>query len=44
MKPLGQDVRGGVIAQSGHYIPEEQPEALAREIIRFSQTLPAGRT
>ena len=41
MKPLGQDVRGGVIAQSGHYIPEEQPEALAGEIIRFSQSLPA---
>ncbi len=29
MQPLGEDVRGGVIANSGHYIPEEQPEALA---------------
>jgi pimeloyl-ACP methyl ester carboxylesterase len=35
MRPLGTDVRGGVIADSGHYIPEEQPDALAREISAF---------
>lgn len=39
MKPLGVDVRGGTIANSGHYIPEEQPEALAAEIVRFVSTL-----
>lgn len=41
MKSLGQEVRGGVIAGSGHYIPEEQPEHLAREIVDFVQTLPS---
>lgn len=35
IKPLGQNVKGGVIANSGHYIPEEQPEALSEAIIRF---------
>lgn len=39
MNTLGHDVRGGVIADSGHYIPEEQPEALAREILSFIATL-----
>ena len=39
MTPLGVDVRGGVIANSGHYIPEEQPAALATEIVRFVSTL-----
>jgi pimeloyl-ACP methyl ester carboxylesterase len=29
MKPLCEDVRGGVIKDSGHYIPEEQPVVLA---------------
>jgi pimeloyl-ACP methyl ester carboxylesterase len=29
------DVRGVVIARSGHFIPEEQPAALARELIAF---------
>ncbi|SAK47088.1 Alpha/beta hydrolase [Caballeronia fortuita] len=39
IKPLGVDVRGGVIANSGHYIPEEQPAALAAEIVQFVSTL-----
>ncbi|AKS31155.1 alpha/beta fold hydrolase [Mycolicibacterium goodii] len=39
MKPLGRDVRGGVIANSGHYIPEEQPAALVEEITAFVATL-----
>lgn len=39
MQPLGEHVQGGVIANSGHYIPEEQPEALAAEILKFSETL-----
>lgn len=41
MRPLGSDVRGGVIAGSGHYIPEEEPEALAREISDFVNDLKA---
>ncbi|MFS7873672.1 alpha/beta fold hydrolase [Streptomyces asiaticus] len=41
MQPLGRDVRGGVIAGSGHYIPEEEPEALAREISNFVNDLKA---
>jgi pimeloyl-ACP methyl ester carboxylesterase len=39
MKPLGVNVRGGVIANSGHYIPEEQPEELAANIVQFVLTL-----
>jgi len=39
MLPLGEDVRGGVIPNSGHYIPEEQPEALAVELVAFAKTL-----
>lgn len=35
MKPLCEDVRGGVIKDCGHYIPEEQPEALAAKMIEF---------
>ncbi len=35
IQPLGNDVRGGVIADSGHYVPEEQPEALSTELLRF---------
>ncbi|GAB2780966.1 alpha/beta fold hydrolase [Amycolatopsis magusensis] len=41
MKPLAADVRGGVIAGSGHYIPEEKPAELVAEIARFSADLPA---
>ncbi|MFE2182379.1 alpha/beta fold hydrolase [Streptomyces sp. NPDC059455] len=41
MRPLGHDVRGGVIVGSGHYIPEEEPEALAREISDFVNDLKA---
>ena len=36
--PLGayaDDVRGGVVADCGHLIPEEQPEAAAREMLAF---------
>jgi len=35
MKPLTKRVYGGVIKNSGHYIPEEQPASLAHEIINF---------
>jgi pimeloyl-ACP methyl ester carboxylesterase len=40
VKPLGHDVRGGVIKDIGHYIPEQQPEALASEIVKFVEALP----
>ncbi len=39
MRPLGDDVRGSLIADSGHYIPEKQPETLAAEILAFARTL-----
>jgi pimeloyl-ACP methyl ester carboxylesterase len=39
LKPFCINIQGGVIKNSGHYIPEEQPEALAREIIAFISTL-----
>lgn len=39
MKPLGYNVTGGVIENCGHYIPEEQPEALANKIINFINQL-----
>lgn len=37
--PLCTELRGGVIKECGHYIPEEQPESLARELLAFSTTL-----
>ena len=40
MQPLAKDLRGGVIADSGHYIPEEQPEALADQLRQFIASLP----
>lgn len=39
MRSLGEDVRGGTVAGSGHYIPEEQPEALVEELRRFIVSL-----
>jgi len=35
LKPMCEDIRGGQIANSGHYIPEEQPEALVQELRSF---------
>lgn len=35
MKPLVENIQGGVIANSGHYIPEEQPEALVSALQEF---------
>ena len=39
LQPFCTNTQGGVIKDSGHYIPEEQPEALAREIIVFEGIL-----
>jgi pimeloyl-ACP methyl ester carboxylesterase len=35
LAPLCADFRGGMIADSGHYIPEEQPHALSERIAAF---------
>jgi pimeloyl-ACP methyl ester carboxylesterase len=35
MKPLCENIRGGVIKDCGHYIPEEQPKTLAAKMIEF---------
>ncbi len=35
MKPLASNLSGGVIENSGHYIPEEQPVALAAQLSTF---------
>jgi pimeloyl-ACP methyl ester carboxylesterase len=35
IKPLGEDVQGGIIENCGHYIPEEQPEVLAERMLTF---------
>lgn len=38
MQPLGIRVSGGQIKDCGHYIPEEQPEQLASELLAFFKT------
>ncbi|MDB5857423.1 MAG: alpha/beta hydrolase, partial [Ramlibacter sp.] len=35
MRLAAADVRGGVFAACGHYMPEEAPRAVAEQIIRF---------
>ncbi len=35
MRRVATDVRGGMIADAGHFVPEEQPDALARELLAF---------
>jgi pimeloyl-ACP methyl ester carboxylesterase len=35
MQSLAENVRGGVIADCAHWIPEEQPEYLAGELLKF---------
>ena len=35
MKPLCENLQGGVIRNCGHYIPEEQPQDLATRMIAF---------
>ena len=35
LRAYAEDVRGGVVANCGHFIPEEQPEAAARELASF---------
>ena len=35
LRAIAGNVRGGEIAESGHFIPEEQPEALAERLLDF---------
>jgi pimeloyl-ACP methyl ester carboxylesterase len=35
MRLLASDVQGGVIADCGHYMPEERPEDISRALIHF---------
>ena len=35
MKSLAIDVRGGIVPLSGHWIPEEQPDFLAKQLASF---------
>jgi pimeloyl-ACP methyl ester carboxylesterase len=35
LRAYAEDVRGGVVASCGHFIPEEQPESVARELVSF---------
>jgi pimeloyl-ACP methyl ester carboxylesterase len=35
LRRMAVDVRGGVIADCGHWMPEEQPEALLRHLLDF---------
>ena len=38
LRPIANDVRGGVMAGCGHYMPEEYPEAVSNELLRFFKT------
>lgn len=35
LRAFADEVQGGVIANCGHFLPEEQPAAIARELIAF---------
>ena len=35
MRLLADDVRGGSIPRCGHFVPEEQPEALLEHLLPF---------
>ncbi|MGL4288895.1 MAG: alpha/beta fold hydrolase, partial [Phreatobacter sp.] len=35
MKPLGENVEGGIVGDCGHYMPEEQPAIIAERMLRF---------
>jgi len=38
LRSIAADVRGGTLPGSGHYMPEEIPDAVADELLRFFQT------
>ena len=35
LRNFAEDVRGGTVASCGHFLPEEQPDAVASEILAF---------
>jgi pimeloyl-ACP methyl ester carboxylesterase len=35
LREIADDVRGMVVAESGHFVPEEQPEALGQRLLQF---------
>lgn len=35
MRPLGENVQGGVVSNCGHYMPEEQPAVIADRMLSF---------
>lgn len=35
MKPLAENLSGGIVDQCGHYMPEEQPEAISKMVLEF---------
>ena len=35
LHPIATEVRGGVMAGCGHYMPEESPEAVGNELLRL---------
>jgi microsomal epoxide hydrolase len=35
LRPLAEDVEGGAITSCGHFLPEEQPTVVARELVTF---------
>jgi len=35
LRAFAQDVRGGTISSCGHFLPEEQPVAVAEELKAF---------
>lgn len=39
---IADRVEGGVIPESGHFVPEEQPDALVDRLLRFWQAHPDG--
>jgi pimeloyl-ACP methyl ester carboxylesterase len=41
MQTLAKEVYGGVVASSAHYVPEEQPEAVADQIRQFMARFPS---
>lgn len=44
VRPLGDNVHGGVLAGFGHYLPEECPELFARTIAEFWAANPSSST
>ena len=36
VKMVAQDVEGGVIADCGHFLPEERPEEVVRQVLAMA--------